>query len=102
MLFYVIWLLVCTMQRALVCARALHVSVNNIAIMWLWLGEWFIAELHDLVYTWLMGIVAATAAALCAMGFIPSTEVYIHRIIRHYSMGWAYLVSFERAAAQFL
>jgi hypothetical protein len=54
------------------------------------------AELCDLAYTGVMGIVVVAAAILCTVGFIPSKDVYIHRIIRHYNMGWAYLVSFYR------
>lgn len=102
MLTFVIAMLVCTMQRMIARARALYISMDNMAVMWMWLGEWFVAELHDLVYTGLMAVVIAAAAILCFVGFCPSKEVHVHRIIRHYSMGWAYLVSFDRAAAQFL
>lgn len=97
-----IGMLVWTMQRIFACVGALSMSINNMYIMWMWLGEWFVAELHAWVYTGVMGIVVVAAAVLCFVGFIPSKEVYVHRIVRHYSMGWAYLVSFDRAAAQFL
>jgi hypothetical protein len=99
MLTCMIALLVYTMQRVCAYARALHISMDNMVVMWMWLGEWFITELRDLAYTGLMGIVIAAAAVLCFMGFIPSKEVLVHRIIRHYSMGWAYLVSFDKAVA---
>jgi hypothetical protein len=101
MLTYLIAMLVCTMQGMIVRARALYVTMDNMAVMWMWLMEWFVAELHDVAYTGIMGLVIAAAAALCFMGFSPSKEVHVHRIIRHYSMGWAYLVSFDRAAADF-